>query len=385
MNASRREMAATLGAFVLAMVAVLVLGFHDCLTGDTIHYRAMIRGEAAPAPYAYRVLTPAIVGFLPLPSSDGFLLVAFTATLGTLLIMRSLFLDLGVSRAAATVTAVFLCFSYPVANYLVHWERIDPLANFAFALSLLLILRRRFVPATLVMAAGVLAKETLLFLLPILLWHRIRGDLWNPRAYARAALLCAPPILVWLGVRAAVEIDPDSFVVEEPEDLALVLQSAWEYNVEQFGLAKRLFRELTKSYGWFWALAAAGLLIDRRLRLESLYLVAVGFLLCGFATDWARMLGTGFPGVFIPAAFFVDRLRRGSAWRPLLAGFLVLGAAQSYLSFLIFRDLDRSGQLAMAAAVLLVSLAGAGLAVWGYLDSRPSAGGTNHRPPGRPA
>ncbi len=370
LNPSRTETAAALGVFVLAMAAVFALGSHDCLTGDTIYYRAMIRGEAAPAPFAYRVLTPAIVAALPLPSSDGFLLVAFTATLGTLLIMRALFRHLGVSRAASNATTVFLCFSYPVANYLVHWERIDPLANFAFALALLLILRRRPVAAALVMTAGILAKETLLFLVPILFWHRIRSRLGEPRAYAHAAVLCALPILTATGVRAVVDVAPESFTVDSPEDLALVWQTAWEYNVEQFGLAKRVVRELTKSYGFFWAFAACGLLLDRRLRLESLYLVAIGFLLCGFATDWARMLGTGFPGVFIPAAFFIDRLRDRSTWRPLLGGFLVLAAAQCYLSFLIYRDLDRSGQLAMTAAILLVSLAGVGLVVQACFTGR---------------
>ncbi len=366
-------MAAATGALVLAMAAVLVLGYHDCLTGDTIHYRAMIRGEATIAPFAYRVLTPAIVAALPLPSSGGFLLVALTATLGTLLVMRALFRHLGVSAAAATATAIFLCFSYPVANYIVHWERIDPLANFAFALSLLLILRRQLIPAAAIMAVGVLAKETLLFLVPVLLWHRIKGEPREPRAYASAAVLCSLPILAWVGVRATVDTAPGSFAIESPQDLASVSQAAWEYNVEQFGFTKRVARELTKSYGFFWAFAAFGLLIDRRLRLESLYLVAVGFFLCGFATDWARMLGTGFPGIFIPAAFFVDRIRGGSRSGTLLTSLLILSAAQSYLSLLVYRDLDRGGQLAMAAAVLAVAMAGAGLSLWGYLGSRRCA------------
>ncbi len=364
MTESRAEMATVVGLFVLAMVSTLALGYHDCQTGDTIHYRAMIRGEAAPAPFAYRVLTPAIVAALPASSSDGFLLVAFAATLGMLLLMRALLLHLGVSRAASTATTVLLCLSYPVANYIVHWERIDPLANFAFVLGLLLILRRRFVPAALAMAAGVLAKETLLFLVPILFWHRIRGRLRDPHAWAGAVLLSALPILTFATVRAMVDVDEWSFVVESPQDLALVVQSSWETNVEQFGLAKRVARELTKSYGFIWAFAAFGLWIDRRLRLESLYLVAIGFLLCTVAGDWSRMLGTGFPGIFIPAAFFVDRLGKSRHWWWLLAGFLALGAAHCYLSLLVYRDLARPGQIAMVAGELAVVLAGVGLASW---------------------
>ncbi len=373
MNASRHETAVAVGIFVLTMTAVFALGYHDCLPGDTTHYRAMIEGKAAPAPFAYRVLTPAIVGALPMPMSDGFMLVAVTTTLGTLLVMRALCLHLGVSRAMANATAVFLCCSYPLANYLVHWERIDPLANFAFALALLLILLRRFLPAALVIAAGVLAKETLLFLVPLLFWHRIKGRLRDPRGWASAVLLCSLPILTTAAVRTSVEINQEAFAVESTEDLALVVQSSWEYNVEQFGLVKRIVRELTKSYGFFWALAAFGLLIDRRLRLESLYLIAIGFLLCMVAGDWARMLGTGFPGVFIPAAFFLDRIYRRSGWRPWLSGLLVLSAAQAYLSLLVYRELDRTGQLAMTAGILLVTLAGTGLAVRAYVASRRSA------------
>ncbi len=366
MTASRTEMTIALGTYVLAMTAVFILGYHYSLTGDTIHYRAMIAGEAAPEPFAYRVLTPAIVAALPMPSSDGFLLVAVTATLGTLLVMRALFRHLEVSPAAANAAVVFLCFSYPMANYLVHWERIDPLANFAFALTLLLILQRQFIPAALTMAGGVLAKETLLLLVPILFWHRIQGRRREPRTWAIALLLCALPLLTFAAVRTTVEIDPESFAVESPDDLALIVQSSWETNVEQFGLAKRIFREMTKSYGFFWALAAAGFLIDRRLRLESLYMIAIGFLLCIIAGDWARMLGTGFPGVFIPAALFLDRMVDTRSWRPWFFGLLGLSAAQTYLSFIIYRDLDRTGQLLMAAAILGVTLAGVGLIAWAW-------------------
>lgn len=358
------------GVFGLAMTTVYLVGPGEFVTGDTHHYLAMVEGELAPAPFAYRVATPALVAALPFEPSVGFCLITYATTFGTLWVMRAIFRHLGLTAAASTTASVLLCFSFPVAYYLAHWGRIDPLANFCFALALLAILHRHFLAAAAIVAGGVLAKESLLFLLPILVWHRIRDRPRDPRLWAHAVLLSALPILAWASVRTTVEIEQWSFVVDSPEDLALVLQSSWEYNVEQFGLTKRIARELTKSYSFVWALAACGFLIDRRLRLESLYMIAIGFLLCTVAGDWGRVLGTGFPGIFIPAAFFLDRLSRHRNWRFVLGALLTLSVAHGYLSLLVYRELPRPGQHALVAGELVVMLAGIALAGWGWLTIR---------------
>ncbi len=373
MNAPRTELAIALAAFLAAMALVWLIGPREFVTGDTTHYLAMVAGEAAPAPFGYRPLAPAIIAALPTSPAAGFFLLAYAATLGTLLVLRALLRHLGVSPATATVSAVFLCLSYPVAGYLARWGRIDPLANFLLALSLLWILRRRLFAAAAAMAIGVLAKETLVFLVPILFLHRIRDRMRDRRAWAGAVLLCSLPILSLVIARSTIEVDYGEYAVESPEDLGQAWERIWEYNVEDVGLTKRVARDLTKSYGFFWVLAALGLLTDRRLRLESLYLVAVGFALCVVATDWARMLGTGYPGIFIPAALLLDRFRATSRWRLLIAGFLTLSVAQCYLSLLVFRELAGYDRLAMMVFQVLVVLAGAGLALWAYLDSRRPA------------
>ncbi len=370
MNLADKELTAPAIAFALAMAVVFLLGPRQLMTGDTTHYLAMVRGELAPSPFAYRLLTPTLVAALPGSPGLGFFLVAYAATFGTLVVMYRIFRHLGISTQAATATSVFLCLSYPLANYLSRWGRIDPLANLLFALALLWILERRFLLASLIVTVGVLGKETLLFLLPLLFIYRAREGLFRPRALLAGAALCLLPMVAFLGVRQSVQVEAGSFTVEAVGDMGRVLDEVWSYNVDQFGLPKRLARDLTKSYGFFWALAGLGLLIDRRLRLECLYLIAIGFALCLVATDWARMLGTGFPGVFIPVALFVERLHQGPRWWPLLAGFLALGTAQCYLSLLVYRDLERAGQLAMVATGVLVTVAGAGLAAWA-LYSQP--------------
>ena len=358
-----REIPVVALAFVCTMAAVYLLGPREMMTGDTTHYLAMVRGEVAPSPFAYRVLTPAIVASWPGSPGSGFFLVAYLATFATLWVMYRLFRHLGISSRAATVTCVFLCLSYPLANYLSRWGRIDPLANLLFALALLWIVERRFLAASAVVTVGVLSKETLLLLLPILFLYRAREP-QGLRSVLVAGALCLLPIAVFVGVRQTVRVTDGSFTVEGPSDMGRVMDEVWAYNVDQFGLPKRIARDLTKSYGFFWALAAVGLLIDRRLRLECLYLVAIGFGLCLVATDWARMLGTGFPGIFIPVAFFVDRLERSREWSFWVAGFLALGLVQCYVSLLVYRDLERTWQLAMVGTGAAVTLAGAGLAAW---------------------
>ncbi len=369
LSTSRRRILAPLTAFVLALVTVYVLGPRDFMTGDTTHYLAMARGEAAPAPFAYRLLTPALVALLPGSPGSGFFLIAYLSTLGTLWLTFRLLRHFDISQAAAIATCVCLCFSYPLANYLGRWGRIDPLANFLFALALFWILRYKLVPAVGVLTIGILAKETLILLLPILCWQKIHSQPSNPRAWGAAAALCLLPIGSLVTVRSVVDVAEGSFTVESPADLPRVLGEVWAYNVDQFGFSKRVARDLTKSYGFFWALAALGLLVEHRLRrdglaLISLYLIAIGFGLCLVATDWARMLGTGFWGVFIPVAFFFDRIYQRPSWRPLLTGFVALSILQCYLSLLIYRDLDDGGQLAMVATQILVVLVGASLAVW---------------------
>ncbi len=339
------------------------------MTGDTTHYLAMVRGEIVPAPFAYRVLTPGLVAHLPGSPNVGFFVVAYLSTLGTLWVMFRLFRHLGISLTAATAAGVCLCFSYPVANYLARWGRIDPLANFLFALALSWILRHKLAPAVAVVAVGVLAKETMILLLPILCWQRIRRQPSDPRAWVAAAALCLLPIGSLITVRLMTDVQEGSFTVNSVSDLPRVLDEVWSYNVDQFGFSKRVARDLTKSYGFFWALAGLALVAERRLRhdslyLISLYLIATGFMLCFVATDWARMLGTGFPGIFIPVAFFFERICRRSSWCPLLTGFVALSFLQCYLSLLIYRDLDRGGQLAMVATQILVVLVGTSLAVW---------------------
>lgn len=355
-------------AFAAAMLAVFLLGPRELMTGDTTHYLAMVRGESAPSPFAYRLLTPAIVAGLPGSPGLGFFLVAYAATFATLWVTYRIFRHLGISARAATVTCVFLCLSYPVANYLSRWGRIDPLANLLFALGLLWILERRFVAASLLVTVGVLGKETILLLLPILFVDRLRSGPVNARSLLAAAGLCLLPIAAFVGVRQTVEVSAGSFTVERIDDVDLVLEQVWAYNVDQFGLSKRIARDLTKSYGFFWAMAALGLWIDRRWRLTCLYLIAAGFGLCLVATDWARMLGTGFPGIFIPVAYVAGRLEESPRWRSWMGGFLALALVQCYVSLLVYRDLPRGEQLAMVAAGAAATLAGAGLAAWAYFS-----------------
>lgn len=354
---------------MLTLALVYAIGPRDFMTGDTTHYLAMVRGETAPAPFAYRLLTPGLVKLIPGPPGFGFFLIAYLATLGTLWVMFRLLRHLDISRTAAITTCVCLGFSYPLANYLGRWGRIDPLANLLFILALSWILRRKLLPAVGVMTIGILAKETLILLLPILFWQRIRGQATEPKAWLAAGTLCLLPIASLIAVRSTIDVADGSFTMSSPADMPRIMDEVWSYNVDQFGFPKRVARDLTKSYGFFWVLAGLALLAGRRLRREglaliSLYLIAIGFALCFVATDWARMLGTGYPGVFIPVAFFFDRVARRPSGNALLVGFIALSLLQCYLSLLIYRDLDRTGQMAMVVTEILVVMVGASLAVW---------------------
>src|SRR6185503_19149119 len=93
---------------------------------------------------------------------------------------------------------------------------------------------------------------------------------------------------------------------------------------------------LLRSYGFFWITALLGWRETRAWRGVVLYLLLASVALCAAATDWARMLGFGFVGVFLPTAVFlddVDRGGRGLAWLALL---LTIAIVQCWLTLAPF-------------------------------------------------
>jgi hypothetical protein len=353
---------------LLAITVAYLMGPRRFITGgDTAYYLTMAYGETVEAPYAYRVLVPSIVRILPLSLDLGFFVVTYASTFGVLVIMYRLLRELGVSHVSSIITVVLMNFSYPIAFYLSNWGYVDPLANLFFVIGLLFIYMRKNLIASGVLMMGVFAKETLLILLPLLFMSALRQEGGNEvRNLFHALILCLVPLCSFLLI--LVFISPAEGVrdVHSFDDWIRLWQYIWSYNVGEFGLIPRVARELLRSYGFFWIIAGFGILLGKETRPYSFYLISAGFALWSVATDWSRMLGIVFPGVFIPTAIFVDRMQKTTTSTRLAIALIALAIVQSYLSQVTYRELDRLGKMGLIMGIGLVFLAGTLVSGWGY-------------------
>ena len=358
---------------LIGMGCAFALGLKMFRANDTAQYIQMLSGGGQ-APWAYRILAVGIVKLLPFSVEINFFLLTWFSTLGTLLASYALFRAFGISIVPAIVTLFCLSVSFPLAFYLGTWGLIDPLANLFFVLGLYCIHERRYARAAVVIAVGVLAKETLLILLPLFWLRRIRER--APRAeWARDALsvavVSALPLASFVLLRLLVHPVPGTLDIRNYDDLVRLWQVIWSYNTEGWGIVIRVGRELLRSYGLFWVTAFFGLLLQRKWRVECLYLIAAGFLLCTVAVDWSRMLATTFPGVFIPVAVFFEGIWRSNRQRTGVVVFLVTAAiVQCYLSLQAYASLDALGQTILVAGILAIFVLGALGSAYGFLGLR---------------
>jgi len=335
---------------------------------DAHAYLNMAYGKSSIAPFVYRVLGPKIVNVMPFPPELGFIILTYSSTLGILLLSYRLLRELGIPHISSMLTVFFMAFSYPIVFYLSRWGRIDPLSNLFFVFGLLLIYKRRTLFASVTIAIGVFAKETLIILLPLLLLTIMKQkgeNRFNKLLYAIA--LCLTPLACLLMLQKFITpVDSDFFSIHGIDDLKRLLHFVWSGNVEDIGFFVRAIRELLRAYGFFWVPAFFGLLIQREMRAYCLYLIGVGFALCTIATDWSRMLGMIFPGVFIPVGVFVEKVRQTRASKHVLSFLVPLAVLQSYLSLLEYRPLSQMWKTGLIVGILSVFVAGTIVSVWGY-------------------
>jgi hypothetical protein len=328
------------------------------LIGDTFHYLNMVNGEPAMAPFAYRILTPTIVRWLPWSHETSFFIVSFVGTLTTLIVSYYLFKQITNAPSPALLTMVLLGLSYPISFYLAEFGRVDPLANTLLVAALLMIFRRSFLAASLLIALGVLAKETVLMLLPVLL---LSGFTQRPaRPWWNFMLWVAIPLVSFALPRWIIQPAPGLFTVRAWNDMITVWQLIWQLNVQEHGLILRLGRDLIRTFGYFWVTALFGFLLLRSdLRWLCSYLFVVGLGLCLVATDWSRMLGAVFPAIFIPTAIFFNHVQR--RYKSALMNILLIICAvlQSHLSFYQYSQLNDDAQRWLLISTLAVFSTGA--------------------------
>jgi hypothetical protein len=284
-------------AIVLGALLPALADRHQATTGDGGFYVRMARdpGLFVDPPWGYRILMPWLAAAVPGSTQFGFDLLtvvslALTAALLFALLRRTS------GEHVAWWGVVFFLVSGAVAGGLSNPYLVDPLA-FVFVIGgFTLIFARRWLWLAALLAVGVLAKETTLFLIPVglLIGLRFRP---RPRLWELAVVVAAP-ITVYLLLHRT----------------SLVFSTHWEhsylgevrrvipYEREKVGLIRAPIQAVLYSFGPLWVAFTLGFRhLERRWRLSALYLV---FVLSGLAVgeDWPRLLGYAFPVVVAAAA-----------------------------------------------------------------------------------
>ena len=193
-----------LGLLVVLLVVTERSGLEK---DDTRHYVQMARDPAylPRVPYAFRVLTPGIVHLLPFETLAGFTLVTLIALWLSAIALHTYCRALGIDRLASAAVTSLMVGSGATVRLLTTPTYVDALSYLFTVLALLALQLRKPRRFALVLAIGVLNRETILLLLPVyLLQLRAAGRL-NRGALPRLALVCGLPLLT-LGVVVAVKL-----------------------------------------------------------------------------------------------------------------------------------------------------------------------------------
>jgi hypothetical protein len=284
--------AALLGAVLPALVVR-----HQATTGDGGFYVRMARdpGAFVDPPWGFRILMPWLVSALPGSTELGFevvtvLSLALAAAVLFALLRRTL------GEQAAWWGVGFFLVSGAAAGTLRNPYLVDPLAFVFVIAGFTLAFSRRWLWLALVLAAGVLAKETVLFVvvvgLLVGLRCRPRAPLWQ------LAAVIAAPLFVYLLLHRT------SLVFSERREHSYLgeIRRVIPYEREKVGLVRAPIQAVLYSFGPLWVAAVLGFRhLEERWRASSPYLVLV---LSGLAVgeDWPRLLGYAFPIVIAAAA-----------------------------------------------------------------------------------
>jgi hypothetical protein len=350
---------------MLTMVASCITAFlylsspSFFLIGDTFQYLSMVNGEPTMAPFAYRIVVPSIVRWLPWSTEINFLIVSLLGSITTQIAGYFLFLAITNSPSSSLLTMCLLGLSYPIGFYLVEYGRVDPIANTCLVVGLLFIYRRSFLAASLVIALGALTKETVLFLLPILFISAVGA---KPLLLRWQQLLwIAIPVISFIVPRLMIQPTPGVFTIHSWADLIAVWQMIWQLNTQEHGVMLRIGRDLIRAFGFNWVFAIWGYTLLRtntNLRWICIYLLTVGVALCFIATDWSRMLGSVFPAIFIPVSVFISQKRFTDKGGVRVVLLIICAMLQVHLSFYRYGDMNREGQLWLLISIGAVFCAG---------------------------
>lgn len=265
------------------------------------------------APFCRRIGTPLLAHLLPFKVETSFAIITFVSLWLTGIAFYFIARRLSFPYWAALSGALLYYTQgwFVRANLFNIWKP-DPAAVCVSLFAVLCILRRNNWAYALLLAVGVLFKESVLFVAP--LYYSLNTERpWNPRLALRTVALAIPAVGVLLILRALIPMrnDDPAYIAQLPQLLTQVQLGTSTYSVtwlwHNIGLPR--LRSFSPHDVWYATVGVFGFvavvlpLFSLR-RTASLlarwfpFLVLVG-LQVFFATNAQRLLSIGFPAVLL--------------------------------------------------------------------------------------
>jgi len=200
-------------AAVIALATAMCIGLYLRVEpvpysqlADSLTYIAMAERPFAEhhAPYCYRILVPTLARILPLNLTASFFVLTFFFIGATGVLLYYLLRALGMSRFfAALGLMMFFGLNWGPRFAFFDFRLTDPALFFFATLAVLLLVRGQRGYAVLALSLGVLAKESVLFVLPYA--YTLSTDrIVDTRELRRTILLSLVPVAVALTIRLAI-------------------------------------------------------------------------------------------------------------------------------------------------------------------------------------
>jgi len=339
-----------LGVIVVAVLLTAGLAFTvEPIAFDKLQdarvYIAMAEAPLAnhPAPFSFRILVPILARSLPFDLTTSFRVLTMLFISGTGVLTYFTLRQMGMDR--------LLCFLGLISFYSLNWAArfacfdfrlTDPALFFFLSMCLLLVLKGRLRWAVLVMALGTLAKESMLFALPLVYGIRARKVI-DMKVLAQTILMGLVPLSAYLIVRLNITAS------YHPVELLATIGRERLYSglgallrggtVGTWGVELLILGVLSGREGWRWMLRVLPFLI-------------VVYTQPLFAINVDRLLVLGFPAVIPWAMMGWKYLRKRFRLKP----WMMIG--YSCLPYLLLVTKERSSFNSPAPEKELLFLAG---------------------------
>jgi len=275
-------------------VILLISDLSWPLFGDAHFYADMAQGIAVEAPFSYRIIIPWIVSLFPILLHQW---VFLGITIGSLTITSVLLFDYirlkGLSLSFSYLGVVIFMGSNVCEYHLLNFGLVDPVFLCLVISSLYLLERKKSIWVLPLLIVGFFVKESLLFVVPIVVVDAIINRDRVPAILA--TLIGAALSLITLLRPTGYTI---AYIIENIEYNGINMSASIPIIIMQF--VETIVLQALWVYGIILFSAIVGFVfISRKDKLNLIILLGSSAIMALFATDWARMLFFPFPLIIL--------------------------------------------------------------------------------------